>query len=103
MIPNVLAPVEDPDFVNLPVIFRMISPLLLNVDLITDIDFRVAIGALAKRSPQETAYFLKQVMSRSTHDGLDVLTRKILGNFPIQYQEDMRLYLRQRREELREL
>jgi len=94
--------VSDSNFVNLPAIFNMISPLMQNADLITDFDLGNAVATLAKRSPQETAYFIKHIISISDRTGLDVFTRQILENFPVQVREDMRVFLRKTREVTKE-
>jgi hypothetical protein len=94
--------VSEPDFVNLPVIFRLLLPFMQKEDLITDADLIAAISALAKRTPKETAYFLKQSLSLSDQPGVDVFIRRILDSFPEQDRDEMKVYLRQRSENLRE-
>jgi hypothetical protein len=94
--------VSEPAFVNLPVIFNLLLPLMQKEDLITDADLMQAISALAKRTPKETAYFLKQSLSLSNQPGMDVFIRRILDSFPEQDRDEIRAYLRQRAENLRE-
>lgn len=51
---------KDENFENLPLIYRWISPLVREVDLDTQAELLQVIQALAKRSPKETAFFLKE-------------------------------------------
>jgi len=92
--------VNEPEFENLPAIFNLLSPIFENSSKITDIDLIDALSSLVKRSPQETAYFLKQSLAKSDRVGIDVLIRKVMNDFPVQIREDLRAYFRQRRETL---
>jgi hypothetical protein len=92
--------VENQDFENLPAIFNLLSPIVETSSKVTDIDLIDALSALARRSPQETAYFLKQSLAKSDQVGLDALIRKVLNDFPTQLREELRIYFRQRRETL---
>jgi hypothetical protein len=95
--------VDDRSFENLPAIFGLISPLIENTDLITDVDLMEAISSLARRSPQETVYFLKQSLAKSDQSGMDVFIRRIMDAFPEENRQALRKFLRQRREELGDL
>ena len=92
--------VEKQDFENLPALFNLLSPIVEQSSKVTDIDLLDALSILARRSPQETAYFLKQSLAKSRQVGLEAMIRQIMDHFPDQLREDMRMYLRQRRENL---
>src|SRR5512146_1467142 len=61
--------VEDPAFENLPPVFRLLSPLVQQSPAAIHTDLQAALEALAKRTPVETAYFLRQALSMAPGPG----------------------------------
>jgi hypothetical protein len=79
--------VENPHFENLPVFYRMIQPLVSNVPSGLRPDLLDVLGALAHRSPQETAYFLRQTVVHPDAADTAWLIRQLLNEFPPEQQE----------------
>lgn len=81
---------EDTTFNNLPVVYRMLNPY---VRLIHD-NLRSALLAvldvLILRSPQETAYFLRQNLSAPESADTPWVIRKVLKKFPTELQVSLR-------------
>lgn len=55
--------VKDEQFDNLPPVFTLLSPLVQNIPAKLYPDLLVIFEALARRSPTETAYFFRQILS----------------------------------------
>jgi dihydroorotase-like cyclic amidohydrolase len=81
--------VEDYSYENIPNVFRLIHRLTLTAPSDLNTDLIELITALAKRSPQETAYFLSQNLSHPESQHTARLIRKCKSEFP----EDMQDYL----------
>jgi hypothetical protein len=74
--------VENPEFENLPVFYRLIQPLVCNVPPGLRPDLLDVLVALARRSPQETAYFLRQTLNYPDAADPAWLIRQLLNEFP---------------------
>jgi hypothetical protein len=79
--------VNDKSFDNLPVLFRLLNPLVQVTPVQIRPDLVSVMESVAKRSPRESAYFLQQNMIY-----LDTawITRQILGVFPTDIQSGLR-------------
>lgn len=88
--------VSDPQFENLPPIFRLLSPLVLAPPngLINDIHH--CLRALVHSTPSETAYFLRQTLGSSADATTARLVRRVLPDFPLDMQSNLRTMLRMR-------
>lgn len=86
--------IEDQSFENLPPIFRLISPLVQTPTqkLLTDI--YAIMDALIKRSPTETAYFLRQTLAITSGPGTARLIRRCLPTFSPELQAGLRTALK---------
>ncbi len=73
---------ENPQFENLPVFYRLIQPLTCNVPHGLRPDLLDVLVALAHRSPQETAYFLRQTLTHPDAADTAWLIRQLLNEFP---------------------
>jgi len=92
---RVLPPlVKDVSFENLPAVFHMITPLVRNVDTVLEVDLLAVLHALAQRSPQETAYFLRQSLAISDQPGIASLVWQSLYSFPPEIETSLRELLR---------
>lgn len=89
--------VASPQFENLPVLFRLLAPLLRDAESTLEGDLLSAVRALGRRSPRETAYFLQKNLQAPHKAGLEVITRKSLDVFPAELAETLRTDLRERR------
>jgi hypothetical protein len=74
--------VENPQFENLPVFYRLIQPLACNVPPGLRPDLLDVLVVLAHRSPQETAYFLRQTLNYPDAADPAWLIRQLLNEFP---------------------
>ncbi len=82
--------VEDPSFENLPPIFRLLSPLVQRSSTPLFTDLQAALTALARRTPVETAYFLRQALSLAPGPGTSRLVRRCLPLFGPEQQASLR-------------
>jgi hypothetical protein len=84
----------DPGFENIPSIFRIIQPF--SRSLASELrPFMVnIIHALARRSPQETAFFLRYNLETPENPDTPWLVRQTLPALPLELQESLRAALR---------
>ncbi len=85
--------IEDRDFENLPLIYRLLTGPIEMTNRATLHDLESLITALARRSPVETAYFLRQCYNRSSNPILARLIRKCLTVFPSDGQTNLRMVI----------
>jgi hypothetical protein len=86
--------INDPTFENLPIFFRLIQPLCLASPAGLRPDLLDVISALARRSPQETAYFLRQSLMFPDAPDTSWLIRQSLSQFPAEVQSSLRQAMR---------
>ncbi|MHB8194175.1 MAG: DNA alkylation repair protein [Bellilinea sp.] len=82
--------VSDHDFENLPAVYNAISPLLVIPHDELKHELRALLVQLARRSPTETGYFLRQVMGSNPSPELTRLVRRVLPEFPEEIQNRIR-------------
>lgn len=70
--------VEEPEFENLPAVYAMIGPLFQSGISGLQHEMTKLVQSLARRSPTETAYFLRQVVSISDDPLVARLARRCL-------------------------
>jgi len=87
--------IYDPDYENLPAYYRLINPLTRKIHPALRNDMVDVLIALAKRSPKETAYFLRQSLEISSGRDTSLLVRQTLPAFPTETQESLRSALRE--------
>lgn len=85
--------VQEPGFENLPPIYRMLSPLLQTTPAALNADMQAVMEVLARRSPAETAYFLRQTLSLSTGQATARLVRRCMPLFTPEQQSSLRAAL----------
>ncbi len=86
--------VEDRKFENLPAVFSLLEPLVQAAPPALLPEVSNLVGALAARSPVETAYLLRHALVVSQAQNLPRLIRRCLGHFPPEAQERLREALR---------
>jgi hypothetical protein len=86
--------IQEPDFDNLPVLFRMIHPLCQASPAAVRPDVLDLLESLARRSPQETAHFLRQTLNLPDSPQTPWLVRQVLHAFPEEIQKSLRQTLR---------
>jgi len=79
--------VEDPGFDNFPVVFQYLQPYLISVPAILRPDVLDLIRALARRSPQEAAFFLRQQLSNPEQKEIAYMIRQSAPDFPVEIRE----------------
>jgi hypothetical protein len=82
--------INDPQFENLPVIYRLILPLTRSSPARLRPDLLDMLAALAHRSPNETAYFLQQTAAMPNSPDTAWLIRQSLHVFPEKTREGLR-------------
>jgi hypothetical protein len=82
--------IQDPAFENLPPIFRLVGPAVQNISAPLQTDLQIVVEALAKRSPVETAYFLRQSLSIAVGQGTARLVRRCMPLFDTSQQTSLR-------------
>jgi hypothetical protein len=89
--------VSDQGFENLPYIYRLLSAHLREPALRLEAELLQAIRALARRSPQETAFFLQQGLTASRNQLTRRLIRQSQTAFPEDVGEELHALLQQDR------
>lgn len=82
--------IEEPGFENIPAVFRILTPLFLKAPIELIPDLLEAIQRLARLSPTEMAYFLKQLLSSTVGLRTSMLIRQSLSAFPPDLQNSLR-------------
>jgi hypothetical protein len=86
--------ITEPGYENLPVFFRLIHPFCQVAPAALRPDLLDILDALARRSPKETAFFLRQSLNLPASPDTPWLIRQVLPNFPPDIQKDLRQTLR---------
>ncbi len=86
--------VDDLEYKNLPVFFRLIQPLCRETPPALRSPVMDVLAALAHRSPQETAYFLRQNLETSSSQDIAWLIRQVVIEFPDEQEQSLRAVLR---------
>ncbi len=69
-------------FENLPLVFRWLAPLVREINLEYKDDLIRILRILISRSPQETAYFLRQALNVAANPQTGAVIRRVLDDFP---------------------
>lgn len=86
--------VNDPEFKNLPVFFRLIHPFCRELPPALRASLIELLIALAHRSPLETAYFLRQSFETSNSQDTAWLIRRVVNEFPPEQEQSLRASIR---------
>ena len=86
--------VQDREFANLPPVFSMVGPLLQSPPAPLLNDLQAVLEALSKRSPKETAYFLRQALNTTQSSAMTRLIRRVMGSFDEETQSGLRNLLK---------
>jgi hypothetical protein len=89
--------VSDPAFDNLPAVLHQLMPFVRVAPYPIRADIMDVLIALARRSPKETAYTLRQTLEAPDHPETAWLVRQALRYFPAETQASLRAALRQSR------
>lgn len=85
--------VQEPGFENIPFIFRLVQPFSRSMDSGLRPFMADIMHALARRSPQETVFFLRHNLEISEHPDTSWLIRQTLPVLPVELQESLRATL----------
>ncbi|MEA2008008.1 MAG: DNA alkylation repair protein [Chloroflexota bacterium] len=88
---------EDANFQNLPVVYRMLSNLLKNEETGSQSEIVAVVRALAKRSEQETVFFLQEKLLTAAEPRITRVVRLSLPFFSEKYQKRLKGKLREGR------
>ena len=92
--------VQDPDIENLPIFFNLIQPFARSLPSSISPDLIDIVEVLARRSPQETAYFLRQMLSFPNSPDTPWLIRQVIRVFPTEIQFSLRKALKEKKDEV---
>jgi hypothetical protein len=76
----------DREFENLPVVYNLITPALQQDSDNLQSELQKVLTSLARRSPVETGYFLRQILATNNEPTLQRLIRRCLPSFPLEIQ-----------------
>jgi hypothetical protein len=74
----------------LPVFYRLLAPFIRSVPAKLRPELLDVLQELARRSPKETAYFLRQGLDTSNNPDTSWLVRQCLSEFPPEIQSSLR-------------
>jgi hypothetical protein len=86
--------VQDNRFENLPPVFRLLGPFVQNVLGPLQADIQSLLEALIRRSPAETAYFLRQALPAASGPNTARMIRRCLPLFDPEQQGILRAAIR---------
>jgi len=86
--------INSPDFDNLPPIFDVVEPIIKASPATLQFDLKELIIALYKASPDETIYFIQQILKETKSPLLAVSLRRMSPDLPQELQAHLREMLR---------
>jgi hypothetical protein len=90
----VTSAVADPAFINLPPLFKLIAPVVEAAPAKLQNEIEELVLALYKRSPAETTYFLRQVLTTSNDPMTAITFRRIASAFPQKLKDELGEFIR---------
>jgi len=79
---TLLVLIKDPNFENLPAVFSVVGEIAGRTSGQANPALQNILYALAHRSPSETAFFLRQLVTAYPQPGLPRFLRRCLPGFP---------------------
>lgn len=89
--------ISSPDFDNLPPIFEIVEPVIKASPAALQFDLQELIIALYKASPDETAYFIQQILKDTKSPLLAVALRRMSPELPQELQVSLREMFRKKK------
>ncbi len=89
-----LAQLTETDYENLPVIYRLLGLLMPTASKELRPYLRDLIRPLARRSPSETAFFLRESLTGSDNPVIPWLIRHSMESFPQDVQANLKTALK---------
>jgi hypothetical protein len=90
--------ISEGNFENIPAIFRLITPFTRELPAPLRPDLLDIIKALARRSPKETAYFLRQNLELPGSTDTAWIIRQSLRQFDSETRDSLHAALREKNE-----
>lgn len=90
--------VADPQFDNIPAVFRLLRPQVQIAHAPLLANLQAALEAMIRRTPTETAFFLRQALSIAHSANASRLVRRCLPSFSPEQQTALREALRSSRD-----
>jgi hypothetical protein len=90
----VIESVKNPNYSNLPFIYRLVSPFIQEPHSIYRHELELLITALVERSPTETGFFILQVLALSPSKSTRRLVKDCLPAFSQTIQQELQLILK---------
>lgn len=87
--------ISSPDFDNLPPIFEIVEPIVKAAPGAMQYDLQELITTLYEASPDETIYFLQQILKGTRSPLPAVMLRRMAADMPQELQSSLREMLRQ--------
>jgi len=81
---------ENPDFDNLPVIYKLLAEILQNEEAGLMKEITALVRVLQQRSEQETAFFLERQLAAAAKPRIFRVTRQVMGQFNTKNQAVLR-------------
>lgn len=89
--------ISSAEFDNLPPIFEVVEPIFKSSPAVLQFDLQELITALFEASPDETTYFIQQILKGTKSPLLAVSLRRMLPELPQELQANLREILRERK------
>jgi hypothetical protein len=89
--------IASPDFDNLPPIFELVEPIIKAAPGALQFDLQELIATLYEASPDETTYFLQQILKETKSPLPAIALRRMIPDLPPDLQISLREILRERR------
>ena len=89
--------IASPDFDNLPPIFELVEPILKAAPGALQFDLQELIATLFEASPDETTYFLQQILKETKSPLPAIALRRMIPDLPPELQTSLREILRETR------
>jgi hypothetical protein len=87
--------ISSPDFDNLPPIFEIVEPIIKASPAALQYDLQELIITLYEASPDETLFFLQQILKGTKSPLPSVALRRMAPDLPQELQSSLREILRQ--------
>ena len=89
--------ISSPDYDNLPPIFEIVEPIFKTSPAALQFDLQELIVTLYKASPDETIYFIQQMLKDTKSPLLAVALRRMSPELPKEFQTSLRDMLRKKK------
>jgi hypothetical protein len=89
--------IASPDFDNLPPIFEIVEPIIKTAPAALQFDLQELITTLYEASPDETTYFLQQILKETKSPLPAIALRRMTPELPPELQGSLREILRETR------